>query len=55
MSHMQEAIREWVWVVGRDRKDRQWILSNYDSWERNPHYSGPDQGHPEDDVYENEE
>ena len=48
MSYIQEAIREWVWIVGAERLDQQWLLSDYDSWERNPHYRGPDQGHPED-------
>jgi hypothetical protein len=48
MSYMREAVREWVWTVGQDRADQQWVLSNYDTWERNPHYRGPDQGHPED-------
>ena len=55
MSFMQEAVREWVWNVGQDRADQQWVLSNYDTWERNPHYTGPDQGHPEDEYYEDEE
>ena len=55
MSFMQEAVREWVWNVGQDRADQQWILSDYDTWERNPHYTGPDQGHPEDEHYEDEE
>jgi len=27
-----------------------WILSPFDSWERNPHYVGPAQPHPEDDY-----
>ena len=55
MSFMQEAVREWVWNVGQDRADQQWVLSDYDTWERNPHYTGPDQGHPEDEHYEDEE
>ena len=55
MSFMQEAVREWAWVVGQDREDQQWILSDYDTWERNPHYRGPDQGHPEDCYYGDEE
>ena len=55
MSFMREAVREWVWNVGQDRADQQWVLSNYDTWERNPHYTGPDQGHPEDEHYEDEE
>lgn len=48
MSFMQEAVREWTWTVGSERKFQQWILSDYDTWEPNPHYVGPDQGHPED-------
>ena len=51
MSYMQEAVRQWAWDKGGDVPDRQWILSPYDSWERNPHYVGPDQGHPEYDDY----
>ena len=48
MSWMQEAVRQWVWDKGQDVPDQQWLCSPYDSWERNPHYTGPDQGHPED-------
>ena len=48
MSYIQQAIREWAWVVGAERPDQQWLLTDYDSWEPNPHYRGPDQGHPED-------
>jgi hypothetical protein len=55
MSFMREAVREWVWIVGQDRSDSQWILSDYDTWERNPHYTGPDLGHPEDEYYGDEE
>lgn len=51
MNYIQEAIRQWAWVVGQDRQDQQWILSDYDSWEKNPYYRGPDQGHPEYDDY----
>ncbi len=45
----QDAVREWAWNVGYEDcyKDRQWICSNYDTWERNPHYHGPEQQHPE--------
>jgi hypothetical protein len=52
MSFMQEAVRQWVWVVGANHPDQAWILSDYDSWERNPHYVGPEQPHPEDYDYE---
>ncbi len=48
---MSEAVREWAYNVGRDNPDRQWLLSDYDTWELNPFYNGPDQGHPEDDQW----
>ena len=52
MSYMKQALREWAWVVGAERLDQQWLLTDYDSWEPNPHYHGPDQGHPEDQCYD---
>ena len=50
MSFQTEALREWAWIEGQFRLDDQWLLSNLDTWERNPHYHGPDQGHPEDAI-----
>lgn len=51
MNYVTEAIREWAWNIGADPHniDRQWLLTDYDSWERNPHYTGPDMGHPDDE------
>ena len=51
VATVTEALREWAWNVGAYPRfiARQWLLTDYDSWERNPHYTGPDQGHPEDD------
>lgn len=46
---IQEAIEEQRWLWGAEKPDQQWILSDWDTWERNPHYSGPEQPHPEDD------
>lgn len=48
MSWMQEAMSQWVWAYGAERPDEAWILSDYDTWHRNPHYTGPEQRHPED-------
>jgi hypothetical protein len=45
-----EAYREMVNNVGSDRPEQCWILTPYDTWERNPAYTGPDQPHPEDDC-----
>jgi hypothetical protein len=43
-----DAVREYVHNVGGHDPDRCWILSQYDTWERNPFYRGPPQPHPED-------
>lgn len=48
MSFIQEAVAQWVWAYGAERPEQCWILSDYDTWHRNPHYNGPDQQHPED-------
>lgn len=45
-----DAVREYARNVGRDSLDRQWILSPYDTWERNPFYQGPEQPHPEAEI-----
>jgi hypothetical protein len=47
---MQEAHAEMIQIFGMENPDRQWILSGYDVWERNPFYHGPEQQHPEDDT-----
>lgn len=49
-----EACREFAQAVGFDnmaagREQPAWILTNWDSWERNPYYTGPAVRHPEDD------
>lgn len=54
MSFMQEAVDEWIRNVGRDRPDHPWILSNYDTWHKNPFYNGPPRRHPEDDYSDEE-
>lgn len=45
---MQEAADEYVWNVGRERPDVEWISSPYDSWHKNPFYTGMPGRHPED-------
>ena len=46
----REACREWAWNVGHEPRyvGSQWLLTDYDTWERNPHYHGPAQEHPYD-------
>ena len=43
----QEAVCQWAWNYGSTCPNHAWILSDYDTWERNPHYSGPPVRHPE--------
>jgi hypothetical protein len=45
-----EAYREMVNNMGQDNPTHCWILTPYDTWERNPAYVGPEQPHPEDDY-----
>lgn len=51
LATRSEAVREWVYNVGRDCRDRAWLLSDYDTWERNPYYVGPEASHPESEDY----
>jgi hypothetical protein len=51
LATMSQAVDEWARNVGHYPRfiAHQWLLHDYDVWVRNPHYTGPDQGHPEDD------
>lgn len=49
LATRSQAVSEWAWNVGRERLGDAWLLSDYDTWERNPHYTGPDVPHPESD------
>ena len=44
-SHNMEV---WRWTVGADRPDQEWLSSDFDTWEKNPHYRGEPGPHPED-------
>lgn len=44
-----EAAAEYVRNVGRDEPDREWIATPWDSWGRNPYYTGAPGPHPEAD------
>lgn len=43
----QEAAREQAYNEGRDNPGRAWVLTFFDTWERNPFYAGPPVPHPE--------
>lgn len=42
-----EAYNEMVRNVCADNPERCWVLTPYDTWERNPNYTGPEEPHPE--------
>jgi hypothetical protein len=51
LARPQDACREFARNVGHERPERAWILTDFDTWERNPYYHGPPQPHPEDDAH----
>jgi len=42
------AVAQYAGAYGEGAPDREWILSPFDTWERNPYYQGPPGRHPED-------
>lgn len=48
-EYLTMAVREYAREHGAMEPDRAWILSPFDTWERNPFYRGPPVRHPEDD------
>lgn len=48
MTWEQDAVRQYASAYGAEQPDSAWILSPYDTWERNPFYNGPPVRHPED-------
>ena len=43
----QEACREFAYNYGSTRPEKAWVLTDFDTWEPNPHYAGPPVPHPE--------
>ncbi len=50
LATQTDACREYAANVGALRPDQAWILTDYDTWEPNPYYTGPPARHPEDDT-----
>lgn len=46
-QYMGEAVREHARNVGAQREDVEWILTPFDTWERNPYYTGEPTPHPD--------
>ena len=47
-QRMTAASREFARNAGQDRPDEEWLLTDRDTWERNPCYEGEPGPHPED-------
>lgn len=54
LATFDDAIREWAVNVNAPA-EQEWILSDYDTWERNPRYRGKPGPHPEDYPVDYEE
>lgn len=40
LATIQDSVREYAQNAGMDNPTQEWILSPFDSWERNPFYTG---------------
>lgn len=50
-SVQAEGHKDWIQSFGEMHPEREWILSDWDVWERNPFFMGKrTNGHPEDDY-----
>lgn len=54
MNYIQEAVMQWITEFGSEHPNQCWILSDYDTWHRNPYYTGPEVQHPEDYGFDDE-
>ena len=48
-EYMSAALAQYAAAYGEADPTRAWVLTPYDTWERNPYYQGPPVRHPEDD------
>lgn len=47
-EYLSAAVRQYAAAYGEQEPAKPWILSPFDTWERNPYYNGPPVPHPED-------
>ena len=52
-EYMAEYFWQYANAHGEERADEEWISSPFDTWHKNPHYTGAPGRHPEED-YEDE-
>lgn len=51
LATYSDACREYARNYGMDHPEHAWVLTPWDTWERNPAYIGPRMPHPEDAIY----
>jgi hypothetical protein len=49
-----EAFAEYARNAGAERPDTEWILTPWDTWQKNPFFTGTPGRHPEDDYHDDE-
>ncbi len=45
-----EACAEYARNIGYEYPDQEWLITSWDTWERNPYFTGKPGRHPEDDT-----
>jgi len=50
-----DMMRHQADMIGFNCPEKAWILTSWDVWIKNPHYQGPEEPHPEDYPYEEDE
>ena len=51
-EYMSCAVAQYAAAHGAESPEVPWILSPFDTWERNPAYQGPAAPHPEEEYYD---
>ena len=51
-EYMSEALNQYAGAYGEEREEQEWILSPFDTWHKNPYYTGTPGRHPEEEYDE---
>ena len=51
LAPQSEAVKEYARNYGEEHQDKEWVSTPWDTWEKNPFYTGKPGRHPEDDHY----
>lgn len=48
-EYVSSAVNQHAAALGFENRKQAWILSPFDTWGKNPYYTGPPVPHPDDD------